>query len=57
MDTNEKAELRIRRDYKVVKANNIIQRARYDLFLPSFQTVIRTFSPNTIHEAQGNPSN
>lgn len=53
MDTNEKAELRIRRDYKVVKANNIIQRARYDLDIKELKILAFLFSMIKPTDQQG----
>ncbi len=44
MDTNEKAELRLRRDFKVIKANAIIQRARYDLNIRELKVLAFLFS-------------
>lgn len=44
MNTEERATLRIQRDYKVVKANNIIQRARYDLSIQELKILAFLFS-------------
>lgn len=44
MTNNERAELRLKRDYKVVKANTIIQRARYDLNIQELKILAFLFS-------------
>lgn len=44
MNMDERAEIRLRRDYKVVKANTIVQRAKYDLNLQELKILAFLFS-------------